>query len=376
MSVDMTCQALEDIQRNKEPWFGVNISWLIPGCGHLYLGRYVRCAVFVVLVGFLNALWVGSLTSVKCWIILSLGIKLATLIVLPAVACVDVFKIAKKANPDEFEARRLLSKDPWLAVFLSVLLPGLGHLYIRKGFFFVLYLCVFLPVKIEVIRTHNPLLFVGFCLFRVLTCVHAYGASPIHNEQRKTKIIIFAIVFMAVQHLTGALGPIVRARYIVINTNLAGSSMEPTIKENDAILISRLTYIWNSPQVGHIVATKELESGDFACKRVVAVGGETVQVKNGNVYVNGRERTFNVSQSLDEGRKQMGAASNIGGMDSSYLRFGVDQPYRVPVGYYFLLGDNIQFSADSRYYGAVKKDDIIGRVVKIYWPPQRIGTLD
>jgi signal peptidase I len=101
-----------------------------------------------------------------------------------------------------------------------------------------------------------------------------------------------------------------------------------------------------------------------------------VQVKNGNVYVNGRERTVGVSQSLDGRRKQMGPASNNRGMDSSYLRFGVEQPYRVPEDHYFLLGDNIQFSADSRYYGAVKRDDIIGRVVKTYWPPRRIGTLD
>jgi signal peptidase I len=372
----MTCQATEDIGKNKEPWFGVNMSWLIPGFGHLYLGRYGRCAVFVVLGGFLNALWVGSLASAKCSIILSLGIKLATLIALPAVACVDVFKIARKTNQDEFEAQRVLGKDPWLVVFLSMLLPGLGHLYIRRGLFFLLCLCVFVPLKAEAIRAHDPLLFGGLSLFCVFVCIHAYVMSPIHRERRKTKIIIFAAVFIGVQALTGVLGPGVRARYIVIKTNIVGSSMDPTIKDNDAILISKVAYIWDSPEVRHIVATKELETGDFACKRVVAVGGESVQVKNGKVYVNGRERTVGVPQSLGGGRKQMARGSNNGGMDSSYLRFGVEQPYRVPEYHYFLLGDNIRFSVDSRYYGAVKRDDIIGRVVKIYWPPRHIGTLD
>ena len=94
-------------------------------------------------------------------------------------------------------------------------------------------------------------------------------------------------------------------------------------------------------------------------KRVIATGGQTVDLRDGAVYVDGVR--------LDEPYTQ--------GKPSNDLNSGIQYPYVVPEGYVWVMGDNRTNSADSRAFGAVNMEDITGRAVFRYWPLDRIGTL-
>ncbi len=91
--------------------------------------------------------------------------------------------------------------------------------------------------------------------------------------------------------------------------------------------------------------------------------------------VNGEERKFKASKKDGESFDRKKNVSGVEKEWQDYMKFGVTKPSRVPEGCYFMLGDNIPNSVDSRYYGAISKEMIIGKVTKIYWPPHRIGIL-
>lgn len=364
----------ENTQRNKEPWFAVNMSWLIPGCGQLYLNRYARTTIFVVLIGLFHILWLFSLMSPVLPVISIIVIRFFGLLALPAFASLDALKLAKKMNAPEFEQDRALSKDPWIATFLSLLLPGLGHLYLRKFFLFVLYVGVFLGVRISMLPARNPAVFAVLCILRLFVCIHAYASCPLRRESSKTKIIVFGILLISVKSLSTIFVPLVTARYLVERSYVTGSSMSPIIKNNDGIMVNKLAYLWDGPQVGDIVLLRVPETESFSSKQIIAVGGETIQVKDAKVYVNGKERAFKISHNADQEGSGKEGVYEIE-VSGSYLIYGVDEPYRVPKNCYFVLGQNIRYSVDSRYFGAVSEKDIIGKIVKIYWPASRIRTL-
>lgn len=127
-------------------------------------------------------------------------------------------------------------------------------------------------------------------------------------------------------------------------------SMEPTLYELDRVFINRITYKVGSPKRGDIVILVDpMGSNDDFVKRVVALPGEIISLKNGETYINFKkldEPYVNGDQSAD----------NLG-------------PLRVPDGEYFVMGDNRPVSMDSRRFGPIPKEDILGKVVVLWWPP-------
>ena len=152
-------------------------------------------------------------------------------------------------------------------------------------------------------------------------------------------------------------------------------SMRPTLIEGDRILVDKITYgipipftVARLPRVhpprrGDIVVFRSIDDPhkDFI-KRLVAVGGDTIEIRDLKLWVNG--------QPLDNPPifRQM-VYLNRG----TYAQAG--QPLKVPPGYYFFLGDNTASSRDSRYWGLLPESKIIGRAFVIYWPPKRIRAL-
>lgn len=144
-------------------------------------------------------------------------------------------------------------------------------------------------------------------------------------------------------------------------------SMEDTIEIGDQVFAQKVTTnLGMSPQAGDIIVFRNPDGSsdhDVLVKRVIATAGQTVEMVDGRVLVDG--------QALDEpytiGQSQP-LASQAPGVIIRY-------PYTVPEGCIWVMGDNRENSADSRYFGAVEVDDVIGVVVLRYWPLHRFGTL-
>lgn len=137
----------------------------------------------------------------------------------------------------------------------------------------------------------------------------------------------------------------------VQNTVVEGQSMEPNLESGQRLLVNKLAYRFSEPARGDIVVIDSPRgTGEKLIKRIVGLPGETIELRGGRVYINGRL--------IDE---------------SYHPYFGMRSypPTYIPPGHYFLLGDNRDHSGDSRVWGSVSKDLIVGRVWISLWPPER-----
>ncbi len=128
----------------------------------------------------------------------------------------------------------------------------------------------------------------------------------------------------------------------------SGESMTPAVSENGSVLVDRVTYHIRSPKKGDVVAftPKGNTSANDNVKRIVAVPGDTVQIKSGRLYVNGTATNL----------KQTGLSIKDAGRAETEITLGDNE--------YFVLGDNVNNSEDSRYesIGNVTRKEMIGKV--------------
>lgn len=137
-------------------------------------------------------------------------------------------------------------------------------------------------------------------------------------------------------------------RYALSTVVVQGRSMAPTLEDGDHFLLNRLSYLCRVPRRGDLVVLRDPGHNDLAVKRIVALPGETVEIKQGKIYVNGRRL---VEIYLPAGTQTLLPPKN----ESSFI-LGTDQ--------YFVLGDNREDSEDSRFYGPVLKENIVGTLIK------------
>jgi signal peptidase I len=100
-----------------------------------------------------------------------------------------------------------------------------------------------------------------------------------------------------------------------------------------------------------------------------------VSLKDGIVYADGVKRLFG-RKIEDTVSSENSSKTEISILPKYGQIYGVIRPYTVPSGYYFVLGDNIANSEDSRYFGAIPRQAILGKTAKIYWPLSRAGPVD
>ncbi len=132
-------------------------------------------------------------------------------------------------------------------------------------------------------------------------------------------------------------------------------SMEPTLLPRDRVLVNKFIYRFREPQRGDIVVFLPPNDNRDYIKRIIGLPGETIEIRKGKVYINNR--------ALSEPYK-------INKPDFS--SFG---PFKIPKSSYFVMGDNRPNSSDSRVFGPLKKERIIGKAILIYWPISRIQWL-
>jgi signal peptidase I len=134
---------------------------------------------------------------------------------------------------------------------------------------------------------------------------------------------------------------------IVQSVEVKGSSMAPTLLDSERFLLNRVTYHFRDPQQRDIVVLRDPWDGGYAVKRIVAGPGDSVYVKNGHVFVN--------NQILHESYLPTDTQTYAGpDYTAQYWICGANQ--------YFVLGDNRNNSADSRNYGVISRESILGLV--------------
>ncbi|AOZ92349.1 signal peptidase I [Paenibacillus crassostreae] len=140
-----------------------------------------------------------------------------------------------------------------------------------------------------------------------------------------------------------------------------GQSMQPTLVERERLFINKIIYNFSSPQKGEIVVLHDPSRDDtkkeFLVKRIIGVPGDVVEVKDHQLYINGQlQQEDYIDISIQDA-------------DFSGITIGEDE--------YFVMGDNRHLgeSKDSRYFGAVNSDSIVGRAEFIFWPFNKVRGL-
>jgi signal peptidase I len=152
---------------------------------------------------------------------------------------------------------------------------------------------------------------------------------------------------------------------------IPSDSMVPTLKTNDRVIVNKLSYHLHKIHRGDIVVFRTPKGPDGKpidptikdlVKRVIGLPGETVSEKDGHILINGK--------ALKESYLPEGTVSNCASFPAQCFPTGP-----IPASRYWVMGDNRPNSRDSRYFGAITKSEIVGRVFVRVWPLNRLGLL-
>lgn len=156
-----------------------------------------------------------------------------------------------------------------------------------------------------------------------------------------------------------AMALIMRA-FLVQAFRIPSESMRPTLEERDRILVDKFFYHLDEPRRGDLVVFDSPDDpGTFYIKRVVGLPGETVTMDGDDVLLDGRPLA-----------EEYRTAGPLGRRPDQAVKVWPVEPQ-----HYFLLGDNRPNSSDSRVWGTLPRNRIVGRAVLRYWPPPRAGLL-
>ena len=147
--------------------------------------------------------------------------------------------------------------------------------------------------------------------------------------------------------------------FVIVNAQIPSGSMENTIMTGDRVFGNRLAYRFSDPKRFDIIIFKYPDDeSQLFIKRIIGLPGETVEIHDGNIYINGSDTPL---EDVDIKEPMEGS-------------FG---PYTVPEGCYFVMGDNRNNSRDSRYWENtfVSEDAILGKAVFRYWPLNKMKFL-
>ena len=137
--------------------------------------------------------------------------------------------------------------------------------------------------------------------------------------------------------------------------SVSGPSMQPTLYSNEYVFMEKVTYWFREPEYGDVVICKFPDSTATYVKRVIGVGGDLLEVRDGTLYINGTPDTTYFAGYIEDALA----------------------PTVVPDGCVFVMGDNRNQSMDSRFdtIGPLKDDMVLGKALLIIWPPNQIRGL-
>ena len=343
-----------------EPWLAVNLSLFFPGIGQLYAGERLKGLGFIgsELLLIAIASWsifspTGNTATGLICLLLAMAVYIGSLF--EAFACANK---QLEVNPTEKIPRSV--KNPWFAVFLSRILPGLGQLYVEKAVLGAFFLSLTIICSLTTSIFPNLLLVVP--IISAVASYHAFTAFPKRQRQRQHLIIFITVLVLATGIIASYLPTWIKQEIELFE--IPSKSMSPTLEVGDRVFVRKSRNY--SPRQGDVMvfkipeAAKLLDSRTnsneerYFIKRVIGEPGEVVSVTNGVVYIN--------EQPLQE----------------SYIAAPPAYEWEaesVPPNSYFVMGDNRNNSFDSHVWGFLPKRYIVGRAYKIYWPPSRNKSL-
>lgn len=177
-----------------------------------------------------------------------------------------------------------------------------------------------------------------------------------NNEKKETKlqvvwgylkVIIFALLISFIVK-----------NYVFSSTLVDGNSMYPTVHHQDKLIVNKIFFMKSKITRGDVIDFYVPSADKFYLKRVIAVEGDIVEIKENRVYVNGEI------------------------LHEDYVSTEITEPHtdvtkwEVTEGHVFVLGDNRSNSTDSRDLGLISRKDIVGKIILRYYPFNRFGGLD
>lgn len=369
---------------SKEPWLAVNWSMILPGLGHLYAGKPLQGWGIIVtyLALFLLSLF-SVITAQETGLIGFVAIVLFLL--LGFGSWVGAYRAAIHTNDAAFENHRKSLKDPWLAVFLSRFILGVGHLYMGK------WILGSILIVAEILTwIYAPgLVFLGLWFVLPFVANHAYQAASDQRKSSKNIILkLFLLLIIAPIGLSIIFGLAIRS-LIVEARYISSGGMEPTLKINDRIVVDKVSYLFRTPKRGDIILfkpTQALKRAGFEnafVKRVIGIPGDEVEIKQNVIWINNQplQEPYTMSGNTESPSPDI-CRSNYVTMDVESkpidppIPIYLSQPQTIPPDHYLVLGDHRELSLDSRCWGLVKRREIIGQATKRFFPFNRMGRLD
>ena len=148
--------------------------------------------------------------------------------------------------------------------------------------------------------------------------------------------------------------------FVIVNAQIPSGSMENTIMTGDRVIGNRFAYSFSDPQRFDIIIFRYPDDeSQLFIKRIIGLPGETVEIRDGKIYLNGSD------EPLEDVQTKETMVGSLG-------------PYTVPENSYFVMGDNRNDSKDSRYWTNtfVTRDEILGKAIFRYWPISEFKILE
>lgn len=198
-----------------------------------------------------------------------------------------------------------------------------------------------------------------------MTEAHANGDKARHSRSRTLleyalTVVVAIVIALAVQ------------AYIVKPYRVPTPSMANTVRAGDRVLIDRVLYGHRGIERGDIVVFRggPMVDRQVLLKRVVGLPGDVLSIEDGRLTVNGRPAEDDYVRHIDGGPEP--TQPGPGGPDAPW---SLQTPYEVPEGFYYVLGDHRSDSFDSRFWGPVAREALIGRAMAVYWPLAGVRAL-
>lgn len=351
----------------KQPWKAVFLSLLLPGAGQIYGGNKSRGIIFIFVYislylslssGFLGFLFLEDAQTSRLFALIAIASGVG-LFIFSIYVLFNAYKLAKNYNANHhLTIEKDIKKKPWLSVFLSYLVPGIGQFYNKQTLKAIAFIII--AVGFNYIAGIYYLFFIILMPFYLFVLKDAFDSAEKINgsnqkflEKENIVIKIFVIVMILFNFF-----PFHDIFKIQIQAfKFPSGSMLPTLEIGDHILVNKTEKAKDSIKRGDIIVFRYPENPkkDFI-KRVVGVGGDIIESRDKKIFINGSV--------IQEPYVQHTDSAIRAGKNEPRDNFG---PFIIPQNKFFVMGDNREQSYDSRYWGYVPRTDIKGKAFKIYW---------